>query len=112
MEPRLVHARPAALCVGPGHRLVHVNGAFVAAFGEGCLGLPAAEVMLDLPPHAFELFATVLTRGRPLACWIRRGGRDWRLVAAPRTDSTTGEVYGLHLHLRERSDLPVLINPI
>lgn len=103
--------RPAAFCVGAGHMVVYGNAAFQAAFGKSAVGLPAREVMLDLPQQAFALLDAVLVGGRPLARWVRRGSETWRLTCTPRIDPETGEVYGVSLHLRERSDLPILIRP-
>ena len=104
--------RPAAFLYGPGHMVVHGNAAFLAAFGKGAVGMPAREVMLDLPPQAFALLDRVLSGGRPLARWLRRGSETWRLTCAPRIDPETGEVYGVTLHLRERSDLPIVTKPV
>jgi hypothetical protein len=103
--------RPAAFCGGPGHLVVHGNPDFVAAFGAGCVGLPAREGLVDLPHEAFEMLDLVLARGRPLACWITRDGEDWRLTAAPRLDPETEEPYGVAFHLRARSDVPVVAGP-
>jgi hypothetical protein len=102
------HPRPAGLCAGPGHMVVHGNPALRAAFGDVSIGLPAREGIVGLPSEAFALLDAVYGQGRPLARWIRRGDEEWRLTAAPRTDPETGEVYGVAFHLRERSDLPVL----
>jgi hypothetical protein len=101
--------RPAAFCFGAGHMVMHGNAAFRAAFGERALGLPAREVLLDLPPEAFDLLDKVLATGRPLARWINRGQEEWRLTAAPRVDPESNEVYGVLLHLRARSDVPVVV---
>ena len=68
--------RPAGLCVGSGHVVVYGNPAFVAQFGDRCLGMPAREVLVDLPTAAFELLDAVFERGQPFARWISRGGRD------------------------------------
>ena len=100
--------RPAGLCVGPGHRLVHGNPAFLAEFGRAAIGLPAREVMLGLPPETFALLDAVLAQGRPLARWIRRDDGEWRLTAMPRLDPETQEPYGVAFHLRARADLPVV----
>jgi hypothetical protein len=100
--------RPAAFCTGPGHVVVYGNPAFVAAFGPGCVGLPAREGLIALPAEAFVLLDTVLARGRPLARWIPQDGGDWRMTAVPRLDPETGEPYGVAFHLRARSDLPVV----
>jgi hypothetical protein len=100
--------RPAGMCRGQGHVVVYGNPAFVATFGAGAVGMPAREGIVDLPPSAFSLLDAVLTRGKPLAKWIRLGGADWRLTVAPRVDPA-GEVYGVSFHLRERSDLPVTV---
>jgi hypothetical protein len=114
-EPALVArssgaiTRPAGLCSGFGHVVVYGNPAFVAAFGEASVGLPAREGMLGLPAEAFELLDAVLRDGRPLARWISREGEDWRLTAMPRFDPETQEPYGVAFHLRARSDLPVLL---
>jgi hypothetical protein len=99
--------RPAAFCVGPGHLVVYGSPDFVEVFGSGCVGLPAREGLVDLPAEAFALLDRVLARGRPLARWISRDGGDWRMTAVPRLDPETGEPYGVALHLRARSDVPV-----
>jgi hypothetical protein len=93
------------MCLGPAYALVFANPAFVAAYGHLAIGTPARKVMIDLPAAAFALFDAVFDRGRPLARWIRRADEEWRLAAAPRLDPETGEVYGISLHLRARSDL-------
>lgn len=100
--------RPAAICHGPGHLVRYGNPAFVSAFGAQCVGLPAREGLLDLPPEAFVLLDRVLARGRPFSRWIRLREDEWRMTAAPRVDPGTQEVYGVAFHLRSRSDLPVL----
>jgi hypothetical protein len=99
--------RPAAICLGPGHVVVHGNPAFLESFGPAAVGLPAREVLLDLPAGAFELMDDVLNEGRPLAGWLTLAGGDWRLTVAPRRDPETDEVYGVMFHLRARSDVPV-----
>lgn len=100
--------RPAGMAVGPGHRVVYGNPAFRTMFGEAAVGLPARESMLDLPASAFALLDAVLETGRPLARWIRRDGRDWRLTAVPRRELASDEVFGVAFHLRARDDLPIL----
>ena len=100
--------RPAGMCLGPGHLVVYGNPAFIATFGQGCIGMPARESMLGLPPEAFDLLDSVLAGGRPLACWIAVDGQDWRMTAMPRLDFETGQPYGVSFHLRRRSDLPVV----
>lgn len=102
--PTLPQARPAGICAGPGHILIYGNPAFHAQFGSRCIGMPAREVMVDLPETAFALFDAVLDRGRPLARWIERGGQDWRLTATPRRDPATELVDGIAFHLRVRED--------
>jgi hypothetical protein len=99
--------RPAGLAAGPGHIVVYGNVAFRAAFGDRAVGLPARETMLDLPPEAFALLDAVFRTGRPLARWIRRDGRDWRITATPRRELGDEAVYGVAFHLRARDDLPV-----
>ena len=69
---------------GPGHVVVHGNPPFRELFGAGCLGLPAAEALLDLPRAAFELMDLVYREGRPLARWITLRGAPWRLTVVPR----------------------------
>jgi hypothetical protein len=96
--------RPAAMCHGPGHLVRYGNPAFVAAFGPACLGLPARECLVALPADAFELLDTVLAQGRPYSRWIRIGGAEWRMTAAPRVDIGTGETYGVAFRLRSRGD--------
>ena len=100
--------RPAGIAQGLGHLVVYGNPAFRAMFGDRAVGLPARESMVDLPPEAFALLDAVLREGRPLARWIHRDGREWRLTAIPRRDVDSAEVYGLAFHLRRRDDLPIL----
>lgn len=100
--------RPAAFCYGAGHLVMHGNADFRASFGQRAIGLPVREVLIDLPSEAFDLLDAVFKRGKPLARWIRRNDEEWRLTAAPRTDPESHEVYGVLMHLRARSDLPVL----
>jgi hypothetical protein len=100
--------RPAAVCFGPGHVVMHGNPAFIAACGNAAVGLPVREVLLDLPGAAFQLMDAVFESGRPLATWLHRPDEDWRLTVAPRRDPETGATYGVALHLRARSDVPVL----
>lgn len=88
--------------------LIYGNPAFHAQFGARCIGMPAREVMVDLPETAFALFDAVLERGRPLARWIERGGQDWRLTAMPRRDPGTESVDGISFHLRPRDDAPLI----
>ena len=97
--------RPAAMCYGPGHVIRYGNPAFVAAFGQSCLGLPARESLLALPAGAFLLLDAVLTRGKPYSRWIRLRDGEWRMTAVPRIDVGTGETYGVSFHLRSRHDL-------
>ncbi len=91
---------PAALHVGAGHMIVHGNRAFIEEFGQGCLGQPAREALLDLPPAAFELMDLVYRGGKPLACRIVTTSGERRLVVAARQDPETGETYGVTSHLR------------
>jgi hypothetical protein len=100
--------RPAAICFGPGHVVVHGNPAFMSTFGQSAVGLPAREILVDLPRTAFELMDTVLDRGKPLATWLHRPDEDWRLTVAPRIDPETHETYGVSFHLRARSDVPIV----
>ena len=99
--------RPAGLCVGSGHVVVYGNPAFVAQFGDRCLGMPAREVLVDLPTAAFELLDAVFERGQPFARWITRGGQEWRMTAMPRREPGSDEVYGVAFHLRTRPDRSV-----
>jgi hypothetical protein len=103
-----IPVRPAAFCYGAGHLVVHGNADFRTLFGERAIGMPAREVLVDLPSEAFDLLDAVFRQGRPLARWIHRGADEWRLTAAPRIDPETHEVYGVLMHLRARSDLPVV----
>ena len=91
---------PAAFHLGPGHLIVHGNAAFLEAFGNGSIGQPAREAMLDLPPAAFELMDLVFRGGTPLACRIETPTGERRLVVAARSDPETGETYGVTTHLR------------
>jgi hypothetical protein len=43
-----VPSAPAAFYLGPGHRIVHGNPAFIEAFGEAAIGQPAREALLSL----------------------------------------------------------------
>jgi hypothetical protein len=109
-RPSGAATRPAGLCSGPGHIVVYGNPAFISAFGEQSVGLPAREGMVSLPHAAFELLDAVLRGGRPLACWISGDGDEWRLTVMPRFDPETQQPYGVAFHLRERSDLPVVLD--
>jgi hypothetical protein len=100
--------RPAAFCFGPGHVVMHGNPAFISSFGDAALGLPAREILLELPGAAFELMDAVFAGGQPLATWLHRTDGDWRLTVAPRRDPETDETYGVTFHLRARSDVPIL----
>jgi len=99
--------RPAAFCVGRGHVVVHGNSAFIATYGEAALGMPANEILVELPGIAFDVMDAVLEGGRPLATWLPGADEDWRLTVAPRIDPETNEVYGVSFHLRARSDVPI-----
>jgi hypothetical protein len=91
---------PAAFHVGAGHMIVHGNRAFIEEFGQGCIGQPAREALLGLPPAAFELMDMVYRGGKPLACRISTSAGERRLVVAARQDPETGETYGVTSHLR------------
>ncbi len=101
--------RPAGICSGAGHVVVHGNPAFVAAYGQHAVGLPAREAMLDMPADGFAVLDATFRGGRPLARWILRDGGEWRLTVSPRLDPESGLVYGVRFHLRARSDLPITI---
>ena len=90
---------PAAMLYGPGHVVVHGNPPFRELFGECCVGLPAAEALLDLPRAAFELMDLVYREGRALARWITLRGAPWRLTIVPRRVIGSVEVYGIAMHL-------------
>jgi hypothetical protein len=105
-EDDAASTRPAAMCHGPGHVIRYGNPAFVAAFGKSCMGMPAREALVSLPPDAFLLLDVVLAKGRPYARWIRFAEEEWRMTAAPRIDPS-GEVYGVSFYLRSRRDLAV-----
>ena len=100
--------RPAAFCFGPGHVVVHGNPAFHTKFGASTIGLPAREILVDLPTVAFDVMDQVFAKGRPLAIWLPDTDGAWRLTVAPRIDPETGETYGVTFHLRARSDVPIL----
>jgi hypothetical protein len=91
---------PAAFHYGPGHMIVHGNGAFIEAFGPSTVGQPAREALLDLPPKAFELMDLVFETGKPGACAVTTAHGPRRLVVAPRRDPETGQIYGVTSHLR------------
>jgi len=99
---RVLHGPPypAAFHLGAGHVIVHGNRAFIEAFGRGCIGQPAREALIDLPPAAFELMDLVYQGGKPLACRITTLSGERRLVVAARRDPETGETYGVTTHLR------------
>ena len=91
--------QPAALLDGPGHTIVYGNGPFLAEFGQEMVGLPVAEALLALPGIAFDVIQRVYVRGTPLAAWIEVSGERRRLIAAPRRDPETGDVYGVAIRL-------------
>lgn len=97
--------RPAGLCAGAGHLVIYGNEAFRAVFGACCVGLPAREGLLGLPPEGFSLLDFVLLHGQPAARWVTMNDAEWRLTAAPRRDPGTGEVDGVAFHLRRRDDV-------
>ncbi len=103
--------RPAGLCAGAGHVVLYGNPAFVARFGARCIGMPAREVMVDLPDAAFQTLDAVLAEGRPLARWVQLGDEEWRMTVAPRRDPEDDSIYGVAFHLRARSDQPVAPHP-
>ena len=105
-RPAPKQRRPAAMCLGAGHVVVHGNSAFVAAFGQQAIGVPAREGLVSLPGTAFAALDAAFARRRPVARWIRWSGADWRLTIALRTDVETGDVYGVSFHLRARDDTP------
>ena len=91
---------PAAFHFGPGHVIMHGNPAFIDTFGEGCLGQPAREALVTLPPKAFALMDLVFESGKPAACRIVTPDGPRRLVVAARRDPGTGETYGVTMHIR------------
>jgi hypothetical protein len=99
IAPSVVVRRPAALLYGPAQVIVYGNPPFVAAFGEAVVGLPAREALVEFPPTAFELMGLVFETNRPLASWIKIRGIRTRLIAAPRRDIETDEVYGIAIRL-------------
>ena len=103
--------RPAGLCAGTGHVVLYGNPAFVARFGARCIGMPAREVMVDLPDAAFRTLDAVLAEGRPLARWVQLGDEEWRMTVTPRRDPEDDSIYGVAFHLRARSDQPVVPHP-
>jgi hypothetical protein len=100
VETAAARPYPAAFHLGPGHLIVHGNAAFLEMFGNGTIGQPAREAMLDLPPAAFELMDLVFRGGKPLASRIDTPAGERRLVVAARSDPETGETYGVTTHLR------------
>ncbi len=98
LPPTIGAGHPAAFHLGPGHVIVYANPAFPAAFGSTCLGLPAREALLGLPPGVFALMDRVLREGRPLARHIETPHGQRRLVVVPRRDPD-GETYGVTTHL-------------
>ncbi len=96
---RATNRRPVALLYGPGHVIVHGNPPFLAEFGRESVGLPAVEVLLDLPAAAFNLMDLVYRQGRPLATRLTVRGTPRRLTVVPKADIETGEVYGLAVRL-------------
>ena len=80
--------------------IMHGNAAFFATFGRRSMGMPAREVMTELPRAAFELMDRVYREGRPLARRLALPAGEHRLVVVPRMDPETGETYGVTTHLR------------
>jgi hypothetical protein len=99
-------AHPAAFHYGPGHLVMYANAAFQAEFGDRCLGQPAREVMVALPPEAFDVMDRVLQGGKALARRVQVDGIERRIVVAPRTDPVSGEVYGVVTHLVDMAGGP------
>jgi len=70
--------RPAAFCFGPGHVVMHGNPAFHASFGASAIGLPAREILVDLPSAAFDVMDQVMAEVHPFG-WhanIQLDGRE------------------------------------
>ena len=89
--------------------VVYGNAAFVAEFGDRCVGLPAREGMLGLPADAFAVLDAVFASGRPprpLDPPRRRGVAD--LPPLPGSTRTRPRPIGVAFHLRARSDTPIL----
>ena len=57
--------RPAAFCFGPGHVVMHGNPAFHASYGASAIGLPAREILVDLPSAAFDVMDATIARALP-----------------------------------------------
>jgi hypothetical protein len=91
--------RPTAMLYGAGHVVVYGNPPFIALFGAGCIGLPAAEALIDLPHAAFAVMDVAYREGRLLACRVPMLGGAWRMTVAERRDIGTGEVYGIAVRL-------------
>ncbi len=91
---------PAAFHYGPAHVIMYGNPPFLELFGAASLGVPAREVMADLPVEAFELMDRVYREGRPLAREVITPAGPRRLVVVPRRDPENGETYGVASHLR------------
>ena len=72
-DPSSAGPSPASFHYGPGHLIVHGNGAFLDQFGP-VVGQPAREALTALPTEAFELMDRVLDEGRALARWIPDAG--------------------------------------
>ncbi len=102
VENAAARQSPAAILHGPAHVIVYGNRPFLAEFGEGSVGLPAVEALLDLPSGAFELMDRVYRLGRPLARWVTVRGSRRRLTIVERRDIGTGEIYGIAMHLVEQ----------
>lgn len=79
--------------------IVHGNAAFVALFGDRCVGQPAREALIGLPVEAFELMDAVFLGGKALARRIETTWGARRLVVAARQDPETGQTYGVMTHL-------------
>lgn len=79
--------------------IVHGNTAFVTLFGPRCVGQPAREALVGLPPEAFELMDAVYLGGKALARRVETTWGTRRLVVAARQDPETGKTYGVMTHL-------------
>jgi len=90
----------AAFLDGLAHVIRWANPPFLALFGDAVTGLPAREAMPGLGAAGFEVMDRVLREGRPLARRVAAPRGPLRLVAVPRRDIETGEVYGVTIHLR------------
>ncbi|MFE2425084.1 SpoIIE family protein phosphatase [Streptomyces hokutonensis] len=96
-----------ALVHGPDQRIAYVNDAYVAAFGDRPLGVPAREALPELDELGLlPLLDQVLRSGKPRTLKSRKapGGRSYTFTCTPVAKSTDGGEGGVLIFATDVTD--------